>query len=243
VTWSSKLPGAKHKELVVKDRKESPQQCATQWPHDEEQLKAEMEQHAWSCNHLRAEIVVLTVVVVVWVVDLCMRPDTNEESVLQAEAWRSRSKLIDREGGGHATYSLNNNLCTKVVAGPGMLLHFRFQLFFIVWPLCCALLWTFLAIFHNELFVLGTRKFGTPRHNCILVAWGYETQQRLMWTKVLFCAIVYVGSFVSFLWFSVSQHRKYQQMDMSEKTMKDYALELKGLPSLPGSDREEKATL
>merc|ERR1719197_2036200 len=127
------------------------------------------------------------------------------------------------------------NLCVKDVAGPGMLLHFRFQRFFIVWPFCCALVWVALACVHNELFILGTRKFGTPRHNCILVAWGYETQQRLMWTKVLFLVMVYVFSFISFLLFSVRQYRIYQDMDAKEKTMKKFALELDGLPELPCS--------
>merc|ERR1719498_1168261 len=101
-----------------------------------------------------------------------------------------------------------------------MLLHFRFQLFFIVWPFVVGLIYTIIALFHTELFYLGTRKFGTPRHNCILVFWGYETQQALMWTKVLFLAIVYVGSFISFLLFSISQLRVYQRLDVKEKTMK-----------------------
>merc|ERR1740138_556772 len=113
-------------------------------------------------------------------------------------------------------------------------------MFFIIWPIFVAIVWTLLACFHNELFILGTRKFGTPRHNCILVAWGYETQQRLMWTKVLFLAIVYVVSFVSFLLFGIRQHRLYQEMDAKNKTMKHFAAELKGLPALPGGASVEQ---
>jgi hypothetical protein len=56
-----------------------------------------------------------------------------------------------------------------------------------------------------------------------------------MWTKVLFLAIVYVLSFVAFLCFSVRQLRLYQFMDADSKTMKDFAVEMKGLPSIPGS--------
>jgi hypothetical protein len=56
-----------------------------------------------------------------------------------------------------------------------------------------------------------------------------------MWTKVLFLAIVYVGSFVAFMWFSVSQATQYRKMDADEKTQKDFALELVGLPPLPGN--------
>merc|ERR1719421_1354678 len=124
------------------------------------------------------------------------------------------------------------------------MLHFRFQFFFIMWPLFVALVWVAFAIFHNELFILGTRRFGTPRHNCILVAWGYETQQRLMWTKVAFLAIVYVGSFISFLWFSVSQRRVYDRIDADEKTMRDFALELDGIPdTIEGKDDKAEDTL
>jgi len=188
---------------------------------------------------------VVFVFIIVWVVDLCCRESVEggDDAVHKAEAWRSQSKIIDREGTSRTIYdTFTTNLCSHNVAGPGMMLHFNFQMFFILWPLACGLVWVVLALFHNELFIMGTRRFGTPRHNCILVAWGYETQQRLMWTKVVFLAIVYVGSFVSFLLFSVRQLRIYEQINAAEKTMKDFALELKGLPALPGKEADlEKA--
>merc|ERR1719265_721045 len=125
----------------------------------------------------------LMTVVVAWAVDMCCcREVINQEAVDKGEAWRSRSKILmppDHDGR-REKWPLMTNMCTTNVAGPGMMLHFRFQAFFIFWPLVLAIVWTILACFHNELFILGTRKFGTPRHNCILVAWGYETQQRLM---------------------------------------------------------------
>jgi len=36
----------------------------------------------------------------------------------------------------------------------------------------------------------GTRRAKTARQNCILVAWGFETQMRLMWTKIDFVVAV-----------------------------------------------------
>jgi len=185
---------------------------------------------------LGAVVLVVLIVVVVWFVDFCCRETINGEAVERACDFRIRSKILAPKNaeGIRATYPIDTNLCKKDVAGPGMLLHFNFQAFLIFWPLVIAVTWTILACFHNELFILGTRKFGTPRHNCILVAWGYETQQRLMWTKVLFIAIVYVFSFVSFLLFGVRQYRIYQEKDAEEKTMKDFAAELTGLPELPG---------
>jgi hypothetical protein len=191
-------------------------------------------------------IVVLMTVVTTWIVDWCSRATINQEGVNKGISHRARSKIlmprsIQPDGARHV-WDLDTNMCKinpvpgkkGVPAGPGMLLHFNFQAFFIVWPLIVAIIWTIIACFHNELFILGTRKFGTPRHNCILVAWGYETQHRLMWTKNLFLAIVYVFSFVTFLLFSIRQLRIYQSLDKQEKSMKDFAVELTGLPQLPG---------
>ena len=33
--------------------------------------------------------------------------------------------------------------------------------------------------------ITGTANTTWDRQNCILVAWGFETQQRLMWTKIV----------------------------------------------------------
>jgi len=189
--------------------------------------------------------VALFTVVIAWFTDMCIREPVNADQVERAEAWRSRSKIMQQDADGtvHTYPTFSTNLCTTDVAGPGMMLHFRFQRFFIIWPLLVAMVWTALAIYEPDLFILGTRKFGTPRHNCILVAWGYETQQRLMWTKVLFLAIVYVGSFIGFLWFSVDQDRQYKKLDVCEQTMKDFALELTGLPPLPGTDKNVEEDL
>merc|ERR1719163_2082126 len=102
-----------------------------------------------------------------------------------------------------------------------------------LWALFVALSWCTLIVFVDPaLAILGTRKFGTPRENCILVAWGYETQQRLMWTKVSFLVIVYVFSVVSFFWFALRQQKIYVALDSATKSMKDFALELKGVPEL-----------
>jgi hypothetical protein len=191
----------------------------------------------WTALYILLAIVtVVFVAVMVWVVDFCLRKTINEAEVKRAQEFRSRSKILMEPdaNGERRVYPIDTNLCKTDIAGPGMLLHFNFQAFIIFWSLVIAIVWTVLACYHNELFYLGTRRFGTPRHNCILVAWGYETQQRLMWTKVLFLAIVYVFSFISFLLFGVNQMRIYQQMDAEEKTMKDFAAELKGLPALDG---------
>jgi hypothetical protein len=191
-------------------------------------------------------ICILLVVVVIYAIDWCCRETINPEGVKTGEKYRSQAKiLIPKSRVGEygvdkrCVYPSNTNLCREDIAGPGMLLHFNFQAFFVGWPLMVAILWTILAHFHEELFIMGTRKFGTPRHNCILVAWGYETQQRLMWTKVIFLMVVYVGSFIAFILFSVRQYRMYEEMDAKEKTMKDFVAEVEGLQRVPGEKSVE----
>jgi len=183
---------------------------------------------------------------IVWVVDLIMRPASNAENEKTGLAFRSRQKLHtpkDHESG-RQLWPIDTNLCTTMVAGPGMLLHFNFQVFIMLWAFCVATLWVVLAlVVDNALFVLGTRKFGTPRDNCILVAWGYETQQRLMWTKVLFLVIVYIGSFLFCILHGVRQLRLFQIMDTKVKTMKDFVCLLSGLPEISGSDAEVEERL
>merc|ERR1719433_651453 len=96
-------------------------------------------------------------------------------------------------------------------AGAGMMLHFNFQAVVVVWGLCIGLGWVILAAtVDGALFTLGTRKYGSPRENCILVAWGYETQQRLMWTKVTFLIIVYMLTFFATLGHAVRQQFIYE---------------------------------
>jgi hypothetical protein len=179
--------------------------------------------------------------VAVWIVEWCQRPTINAEAVNHGHEFRSRAKILQPKKDGHSRkpWPLNTNLTKEDVAGPGLMLHFNFQAHFIAWPLFVAIVWTVLACFHNELFILGTRRFGTPRHNCALVAWGYTTQQRLMWTKVLFLAIVYVVSCVWFMIFHVQQHRTYARMDAETKTMRDFAVELEGLPPIKGNEDAE----
>jgi len=99
-------------------------------------------------------IAVFLVIALVWVVDLCCREATNTDEVHACEKWRSRSKILKaRESHNEKRHiwPLETNIRSpdNNIAGPGMMLHFNFQAFFIVWPLCVALVWVALACFHN----------------------------------------------------------------------------------------------
>jgi hypothetical protein len=178
-----------------------------------------------------------------WIFDMARRPWTNADGLKSAMLFRENSKIHQPKEVGHRMHlwPLTTNLCKTLVAGPGMCLHFNFQAVFIVWPFLVALGWSFMALtIDNDLFVLGTRSFGTPRENCHLISWGYETQQRLMWTKVSFCYWVYVLTFICFLIHSVRQLRCFQSVDYENKTMKDFAAFVEGLPEQKGDSCAEE---
>merc|ERR1740121_1988558 len=121
------------------------------------------------------------------------------------------------------------------------MLHFNFQVAVILWAAFVGVTWMCFAQFiDKDLWILGTRRFGTARENCILVAWGYETQQALMWTKVAFLYIVYIGSFLMCMLYGVYQLRCFQDADYQHKTMKDFVAMIVGLPSVDGSKPVEE---
>ncbi|CAE6955001.1 ICU11, partial [Symbiodinium sp. KB8] len=131
----------------------------------------------------------VAVFIVAWVVDICTRPITNADGLKGALDYRSRSKVrmpkIGQEDQGRELWPLDTNLLLQDVAGVGVTLQFNFQLFLILWSLAIAVGWLMLSLSVDDaLLILGTRRAKTARQNCILVAWGFETQQRLMWTKI-----------------------------------------------------------
>mmetsp|Transcript_112717 Transcript_112717/g.323900 ORF Transcript_112717/g.323900 Transcript_112717/m.323900 type:complete len:965 (+) Transcript_112717:1-2895(+) len=175
-----------------------------------------------------------------WVVDMAMRPISNPKGLAEGIKNRENTKIHqphrNPETGKKEMFPFGTNVHTTLVAGPGMLLHFNFQLAVILWAIFVASVWmSFAAFVDEDLWRLGTRRYGTPRENCILVAWGYETQHRLMWAKVGFLWIVYIGTCLAAMAYGVYQLRRYQSIDYQTKTMKDFAALLVGLPSLPGT--------
>lgn len=179
---------------------------------------------------------VVTIYLLMWLVDCCSRPNKNPVALKKGETFRSLQKIRSHEG---ELYPMDTNLCNEDVAGPGMLLHFNMQVFIIIWAFAVACTWLVLAItIDNALFLLGTRRFGTPRENCILVAWGYETQQRLMWTKVTFLVITYTFTFIFTLFHAIRQQSIFEKLDAKEKTMKDFMAFLTGLPPMKADDKD-----
>ena len=182
----------------------------------------------------------VAVFIVAWVVDICTRPIANADGLKGALDYRSRSKVRMPKSGnadeGRELWPLNTNLLLQDVAGVGVTLQFNFQLFLILWSLAIAVGWLMLSLSVDDaLLILGTRRAKTARQNCILVAWGFETQQRLMWTKIDFCVVAYLMTVIACVLFGIRQLRLFQKVDMVNSTHKDYAARIRNLPMMDGS--------
>jgi len=101
---------------------------------------------------------------------------------------------------------LSTNLTSSPVAGPGTVLHFRYQLWLIIWGVIAAGVW--LAIVYltdRDLLEIGLKRAETPLELCKVVDWGYVRQHELMWAKVLFLGTMYLITFFGSLIFSAMQ--------------------------------------
>mmetsp|Transcript_81054 Transcript_81054/g.206019 ORF Transcript_81054/g.206019 Transcript_81054/m.206019 type:complete len:949 (+) Transcript_81054:80-2926(+) len=185
----------------------------------------------------------IVVLLVLWLIEWGFRGTSNEIGLNHGMKQRENTKLKMKKdaSGERQQFPITTNLMREQVAGPGTTLHFNFQLFLMIWAVFVASVWMFFAKFVNsKLWILGTRSFGTPRANCILVFWGYETQQSLMWTKVAFLWIVYIGSILMCTAYGIYQLRSFQAVDFQNKTMKDFVAMVVGLPAVQGTKDVEE---
>mmetsp|Transcript_59 Transcript_59/g.166 ORF Transcript_59/g.166 Transcript_59/m.166 type:complete len:1002 (+) Transcript_59:3-3008(+) len=188
-------------------------------------------------------LAVIVLLVAIWLLEWGFRPTVNQAGLDHALEAREKAKLKMKkdDDGVRKVFPLTTNLLKEQVAGPGMMLHFNFQVFLMIWAAFVAVAWMCFAQFVDaDLWRLGTRKFGVPRENCILVMWGYERQQALMWTKVAFLWIVYLGSFLMCMAYGIYQLRSFQEVDYQHKTMKDFVAMIVGLPAIEGTKNVEE---
>jgi len=198
--------------------------------------------YTWLVWLVIAVFVVVFVLLLVWIFDLVLRPCTNPKILERCLRVRRKQVLCQPNdaSGILRKWPLTTNLLRVNVAGPAIMLLFNFQAFLIIWALLVGALWIIFCLFHNDLFVLGTKPFGTPRNNCILVAWGHERQHALMWARVWFLSIVYLGTFVLCILFGIHQLHKFEKWSSENTGMRHFCAMCEGLPAIKGSDKGEE---
>jgi hypothetical protein len=181
-----------------------------------------------------------------WITSLVRRPITNPEGVDRGLETRSAAKLhqpVDEADPNkpRELWPLSTNLLTTPVAGNGVLHLFNFQFLLIVWAIIVVIAWVVMGYaVDTDFFRLGTRSPGeTPRDNCIIIAWGFTTQSRLMYAKYMFCLGIYLFSFVGALLYAVFQLRRHQRLDEERISHKDFCAKITGLPCFSGKKRVE----
>jgi len=177
--------------------------------------------------------------VIAWVVDLARRPIVNRRALDHALTERSRKKPHMPKDGDtpRALWPITTNLTATEVCGPGIRLAFQFQVFIMVWALIVAISWYILAKnTDEELLKLGTYTAENARQNCIVVAFGYETQRRLMFVKTCYMVGIYLFSFAFSVGFSIRQLRLFQDTDQEQVTYKDFAARIYDMPIMQGSE-------
>lgn len=189
------------------------------------------------------------IILILWCVELEFRKITNKSALEHGRRHRARARLnfmTDDAGSGQRqtkAWPLFTDLRNVNVAGAGLMGHFRFQGYAIVWAAVVVIGWTAMAFyFDKDLLTYGQSSSSnpTPWESCITTAQGYAVQQRLMMPKVIFMICLYVVTFLSLIVFSVQQRRRYEKMDLNETSMKDFALLCVGLPIQRGEELVEE---
>lgn len=224
--------------------KEDPDRCAKCWAGYSLNTRGKCTgQFTWLQWAGIAIVGIVCLVLIAYAVELNMRPATNMAGLQQALTARSahKNRMPNLDGTGRRHWPITTNLCNTAVGGPALTLHFRFQAVVIAWALVVGIGWVILALaVDSDLLILGRRPFGNAYKNCVLVFWGYTTQQKLMWAKTLFLAVVYAVSFLGALIYGVTQLRFWQFTDENNDTMKDFAIHIRGLPPFTGREQIEE---
>lgn len=198
---------------------------------------------AWRCVYIALAVIALFIVV--YVICLACRPVTHEKALEQGLEYRSESKpRSDLEG--HPVYPITTNLCNDFVTGVGVMLHFRFEKFWLYWSMAiCFILWV-IPLYHTRLGNGADVLSMPPHHEDALSACadltGKEKEEiediriQFMYTT----GAIYVLSTVACIWFAIRQRRLYKEETDEMSSMADFALLAHGLPIETGKERLEE---
>eukprot|EP00927_Polykrikos_kofoidii_P065256 TRINITY_DN61036_c0_g1_i1.p1 TRINITY_DN61036_c0_g1~~TRINITY_DN61036_c0_g1_i1.p1 ORF type:complete len:1046 (-),score=102.82 TRINITY_DN61036_c0_g1_i1:60-2789(-) len=179
-----------------------------------------------------------------YLVMLAMRPTSNPKALEKGLSFRESSKLHDPITG--LRYSLWKNLSRENIAGVGVILHFNWMKWSIVWAGVVGLALFILSCFFSTR--PSAMKVDPSSHRAFAACDFDVVHQRKefslmeMWyTIALIC--IYLFSTVGSLAFAVHQRRFHNVTNEKSITMDDYALLVSGLPIMYGIDNcEEEIT-
>mmetsp|Transcript_32679 Transcript_32679/g.56868 ORF Transcript_32679/g.56868 Transcript_32679/m.56868 type:complete len:1121 (+) Transcript_32679:74-3436(+) len=198
---------------------------------------------------------VLAVFLLLWLLHIACHPTTNAEGLQEALSFRSSLKLhvpkyeetqvfrnLDQRGSsGRQLWPLHTNLHTEQVAGPGLSLHFNFQLYNIIWAGILVTIWLIFVFYtDSRQLSLGLESLMVdPRMMCTATLSGKSLYDMNIQWKAVFLIIIYVVTFISCIVYTFVQ-QYYYDVSSDDVSMEDYAALCTGLPPLPGTGKWEE---
>jgi hypothetical protein len=211
----------------------------------------------WAMFGFKCLLALLSLIVVLWLLELCTRKRTNWSGLKHGLAYRWRTRIhmpkdTPEDDGVDDTdnqdeqihellvYPLSTNMLRQPIAGPGTCLHFNFEVAVLIWAIviCYAYALTCCMV-STDMLVLGLSPAKTSQQLCSVVRWGHDAQMRNMWAKCVFIIFAYVFTFVGCIYFGIYQNKDFFGLD-SATSMKDFACFIIGLPKVQGKDNLER---
>jgi len=202
-----------------------------------------LEDTRYSWYVLYIVLVIVAILVVGWFVRLTMKKNLGLHShIREADSTRSNSKLR-REEGTHGFHALTTDVCEVEVSGLAIMLHFRFQRWWIIWTgiilvVSGALSYVFYKQASNA--ALENEIPGQASNACLNRNKGEEEAMlatRMYFVWMTFAA--YVLTTVFCIIFAYNQRKKYVEQEMEETNMADFGLLAKGFPETSGGKEVE----
>eukprot|EP00746_Dinoflagellata_sp_MGD_P023548 gnl/MRDRNA2_/MRDRNA2_155186_c0_seq1.p1 gnl/MRDRNA2_/MRDRNA2_155186_c0~~gnl/MRDRNA2_/MRDRNA2_155186_c0_seq1.p1 ORF type:complete len:929 (+),score=101.84 gnl/MRDRNA2_/MRDRNA2_155186_c0_seq1:38-2824(+) len=184
-----------------------------------------------------AILAIIAILVFSYLLSLYVRPVVNQAVLDSGLYYRECAKLTDLHEQG--LYPLSTNVHTEYLAGAGIILHFNWQLFIIMW---CILMCVGLSQDSPALrSAFGKHVFS--RQTCHASeeeqTKAEESFHEIDMNLLLFAFIAYFGTSLSCLVFAIYQNFLFKHID-ERSTMAHYALHVHGFPVEKGNPRIEQ---
>jgi len=189
--------------------------------------------HYWRAFYVFFAALVL--LIIVYIVTLALRPTTNRKVLEHGLTFRRLSKVKNHE---NRPYPLNKNLRKDYIAGIGIMLHFNWQYYMIIYALGLMLVMVALALCFSKRPAL--QKISLQDDDSLDVCNKGVTKQKEELTNMevsylIAVIIIYIFSFVASIIFAVCQRRFGNRTSLRLKTMQDYVIQVFGLPRISGT--------
>jgi len=190
---------------------------------------------------------IIVAALLIYLLSLSLRPEVNHGVLKRAEEYRHSVKLRDMDHIPNRPYTITTNLASEIISGPGIMMHFSWQRYVIIWAIIVAIvMYTMSWIPVYSIYP----KVGEDAHpndrdvfqTCAAV--GSDTFKaevnRADWFYLVFTIGVYIFSTVGtflLLWVQQNAYKKYAR---ATDKIALYAVHARGFPEASGKDLLEE---